>query len=87
MKFLAASGTYDRGTQTGGSDGSTMRFAPEAAHAANAGLGVAREALESIKKLFPSITYADLWTVSIRFCDLRCGRARLHELTHANAQS
>ena len=32
-----ASGTYDVTTKTGGSDGATMRFTPEAAFGANAG--------------------------------------------------
>lgn len=59
-----ASGTYDKESNTGGSDGATMRFSPESQHAANAGLHVAREALEQVKKLFPQISYADLWTVS-----------------------
>ncbi len=35
-----ASGTYDKGTNTGGSNGATMRWAPESEHAANAGLQV-----------------------------------------------
>lgn len=52
-----ASGTYDKETGTGGSEGATMRFKPEAGHAANAGLGVARDALEGVKKLFPNMTY------------------------------
>lgn len=58
-----ASGTYDKISDTGGSDGATMRFPPESAYDANAGLGVARAALDPIKKRFPGITYADLWTV------------------------
>jgi len=37
-----ASGTYDKATGTGGSNGATMRFAPESEHGANAGLAVAR---------------------------------------------
>lgn len=51
-----ASGTYDKHSDTGGSEGATMRFSPESDHGANAGLAVAREALEPIKKLFPQIT-------------------------------
>jgi cytochrome c peroxidase len=39
-----ASGTYDKNTGTGGSNGATMRFDPEASHGANAGLAVARYA-------------------------------------------
>lgn len=59
-----ASGTYDKKSDSGGSDGATMRFNPEAGHGANAGLHVARDALEPVKKMFPAISYADLWTVS-----------------------
>jgi cytochrome c peroxidase len=59
-----ASGTYDKGTNTGGSNGATMRWAPESEHAANAGLQVARALLEPIKAKFPWITYADLWTLA-----------------------
>ena len=36
------SGTYDKETGTGGSNGATMRFAPEGDHGANAGLKAAR---------------------------------------------
>ncbi|KAJ3028056.1 UNVERIFIED_CONTAM: heme peroxidase [Siphonaria sp. JEL0065] len=59
-----ASGTYDKNTKTGGSNGATMRFDPEATHGANAGLSVARNVLEPIKKKFPQISYADLWTLA-----------------------
>lgn len=47
----------------GGSNGATMRFAPEAAWGANAGLLAAREFLEPIKKKY-SISHADLWTLA-----------------------
>jgi cytochrome c peroxidase len=57
-------GTYDKKTNTGGSDGATMRFAPESNHGANAGLAVARDLLEPIKKKFPCISYADLYTLA-----------------------
>lgn len=43
------SGTYDKETGTGGSNGATMRFAPEADHGANAGLKHARDFLEPVK--------------------------------------
>jgi len=59
-----AAGTYDKASGTGGSNGATMRFNPESAHDANAGLSVARDVLEPIKKKFPSITYADLWSLA-----------------------
>jgi len=44
-----ASGTYDKETKTGGSNGATMRFAPEGDHGANAGLKAARDFLEPVK--------------------------------------
>ena len=44
-----ASGTYDKTTGTGGSNGATMRFNPEANHGANAGLNVGRDFLEPVK--------------------------------------
>jgi len=56
-----ASGTYDKKTNTGGSNGATMRFALEANDGANAGLNHARNFLEPIKKNNPGISYADLW--------------------------
>lgn len=55
------SGTYDKETGTGGSNGATMRFAPESDHGANAGLKHARDFLEPVKQKFPWITYSDLW--------------------------
>ncbi|KAF8907817.1 cytochrome c peroxidase [Gymnopilus junonius] len=59
-----SSGTYDKDTKTGGSNYATMRFSPESQHGANAGLNVARDLLEKVKKEFPWITYGDLWTLS-----------------------
>ncbi|KAB2575097.1 peroxidase [Lasiodiplodia theobromae] len=59
-----ASGTYDKETGTGGSNGATMRFDPEADHGANAGLKAARDFLEPIKQQFPWISYSDLWTLA-----------------------
>lgn len=59
-----ASGTYDKDTNTGGSNGATMRFCPESRHGANAGLGVARSLLDPIKSKHPNISYADLWTLA-----------------------
>ncbi|RUS31956.1 heme peroxidase [Jimgerdemannia flammicorona] len=59
-----ASGTYDKTDGTGGSNGATMRFDPEGAHGANAGLAHARDVLEKIKKRFPDISYSDLWTLA-----------------------
>lgn len=41
-----------------------MRFEPEALHPANNGLNVARTLLEDVKKMFPWISYGDLWTLA-----------------------
>jgi cytochrome c peroxidase len=61
-----AAGTYDKNDtkQPGGSEGATMRFGPEGDHGANAGLAVARNLLEPIKRKYPGITYADLWSLA-----------------------
>ncbi len=59
-----ASGTYDKASGTGGSNGATMRYPLEAEDGANNGLEHARAFLEPIKKQFPWITYADLWTLA-----------------------
>jgi len=59
-----ASGTYDKHSRTGGSNGATMRFKPECDHGANAGLHVARKVLEKVKEKYPEISYADLWTLA-----------------------
>lgn len=57
-----AAGTYDAKTKRGGSEGATMRFTPESAWGANAGLHHARARLESVKKEFPLVSYADLYS-------------------------
>jgi len=57
-----SSGTYDKATGTGGSNGASMRFKPESEHAANNGLNIARDRLEEVKRKFPWVSYADLWT-------------------------
>ncbi|KAF2692096.1 class II peroxidase [Lentithecium fluviatile CBS 122367] len=59
-----ASGTYDKETGTGGSNGATMRFAPEGDHGANAGLKAARDFLEPVKAHFPWLSYSDLWILA-----------------------
>ena len=41
--------SYDKETKTGGSNGATMRFAPEGDHGANAGLKAARDFMEPVK--------------------------------------
>eukprot|EP01043_Picozoa_sp_COSAG02_P011471 COSAG02_NODE_422_length_22587_cov_10.209089_15_plen_278_part_00 len=49
--------------RAGGSDGATMRFS-EGNHGANAGLGVARDFLEPVKRQYPAMSYADLWILA-----------------------
>jgi len=56
-----SSGTFCAATKTGGSDGATMRFAPEKGWGANAGLGLAQGMLEPIKTMFPGASYSDIW--------------------------
>eukprot|EP00386_Alphamonas_edax_P005094 GDKI01016007.1.p1 GENE.GDKI01016007.1~~GDKI01016007.1.p1 ORF type:complete len:293 (+),score=30.13 GDKI01016007.1:62-880(+) len=58
-----ASGTYCQFSHTGGSNSSTIRFAPESEWGANAGLVHARKLLEQVKAKHPGITYADLYTL------------------------
>lgn len=59
-----SAGTYDAATNTGGSNGAGMRYEKEGGDPANAGLQHARAFLEPIKREFPWITYADLWTLA-----------------------
>lgn len=59
-----AAGTYSIFDKTGGSNGASMRFSPESDWGANAGLKIARDFLEKIKKQHPAITYSDLWTLA-----------------------
>lgn len=57
-----ACGTYSGKDNSGGSNGARQRFAPEANYGNNAGLDVARAALEPVKSKFPDLSYADLYT-------------------------
>ncbi|EME45258.1 hypothetical protein DOTSEDRAFT_108776, partial [Dothistroma septosporum NZE10] len=59
-----SAGTYDAGTDTGGSNGAGMRYEAEGGDPANAGLQHARVFLEPVKERYPWITYADLWTLA-----------------------
>lgn len=59
-----SAGTYDAGTDTGGSNGAGMRYEAEGGDPANAGLQHARVFLEPVKEKHPWITYADLWTLA-----------------------
>lgn len=57
-----ASGTYSKEDKTGGSNGATMRFAPESEDGANAGLDIARNLLTPVVKKHPHVSIADIWT-------------------------
>ncbi len=59
-----ASGTYSKLDGSGGSNGGCMRFNPEASWGANAGLKLARDILEPVKRAHPGLTYADLYTLA-----------------------
>lgn len=59
-----SAGTYDKSKKKFGSDGATMRFSKESNHGANAGLQIARDLLEPIKKKYENCTYADLYTLA-----------------------
>lgn len=59
-----SSGSYDKMSKTGGSGLGTIRFKEELAHGGNAGLDKAVAWLEPVKQANPSISYADLYTLS-----------------------
>lgn len=59
-----SSGTYDKATGTGGSNGAGMRYAVEAGDPENAGLGKAREILAAVQKTFSWLSVADLWILA-----------------------
>ncbi|TPX34090.1 hypothetical protein SmJEL517_g03163 [Synchytrium microbalum] len=59
-----ASGTYDKNSKTGGSNGATMRYAPESTDGANNGLDLARAFLHAISAKYPQISVGDLWTLA-----------------------
>ena len=56
-----ASGTYSAKDKTGGSNGATQRFEPEAGWGANAGLHTARNFVAPLKEKY-NLSYADLYT-------------------------
>jgi len=64
------SGTYDKATGTGGSNGATMRFAPEGDHGANSGLKAARDLLEPVKGTI---------YLSVQSLEYRRHRSRFHQ--------
>lgn len=62
-----ASGTFDtkdKSPQCGGSNGATMRFPDEIDDDANAGLSLMHDILKPLKKKFPDLSTADLWTMA-----------------------
>ncbi|KAL1499484.1 hypothetical protein AB1Y20_011687 [Prymnesium parvum] len=59
-----SSGTYDKMTKTGGSGQGTIRFTEELKHGGNAGLDKAVARVEPIHAQFPSVSYADLYTLA-----------------------
>ncbi|EAZ09904.1 hypothetical protein OsI_32199 [Oryza sativa Indica Group] len=86
-------GTYDAKTKTGGANGS-IRHEEEYTHGSNAGLKIAIDLLEPIKRKHPNITYADLYqlagVVAVEVTggptvDFVPGR-RVNEMTHQFAR-
>jgi len=59
-----ASGTFDKNDNSGGSDGATMRFEPEASDRANVGLTIVHDLLAPLKEKYPNVSLADLWTMA-----------------------
>jgi len=59
-----AAGTYDKKDASGGSNGSTMRFAPESTDPANAGLHIIRSMLLPVSNNHPELSRADVWTAA-----------------------
>ena len=62
-----SSGTYDKMSKSGGSEGGTMRFTEELSHGANRGLDIAVSWLEPIHKKYnlkTDLSYGDLYTLA-----------------------
>ena len=59
--------TYDKKSNTGGTEGAGMRYLPESGHPANAGLHKARSYLAPLKVKHQGITYSDLWSFAGTF--------------------
>lgn len=57
-------GTYDAESETGGSNGATMRFGAETSDPENAGLDKAKALLAPIHERFPWLSLADLWILA-----------------------
>jgi len=59
-----SAGTFDKTDGSGGSNGGRIRFHPELNWGANKGLDLAIKLLQPIKDKYPSLTYADLFTLA-----------------------
>lgn len=59
-----AAGTFSKEDNTGGTNGATMRFAPEANDPANAGLSIIRDMLHPVQVNNPGLSAADLWVAA-----------------------
>jgi len=57
-----SAGTFDAKDNTGGTNGAGMRFEPESADGANAGLHIVRHILSPVQQQYPDVSFADLWT-------------------------
>jgi urate oxidase len=83
-----ASGTYDKNDGSGGSDGATMRFAPEREDGANAGLGIERDILQPVKRAVPEASTADIWTLAGAQAVEVCGGPKInHAMGRRDAAS
>lgn len=58
------SGTYDKDSKTGGSNGATMRFEAESTDPENAGLHKVKNLLAPIHERYPWLSMADLWILA-----------------------
>nr|3RIV_A Chain A, Ascorbate peroxidase [Leishmania major strain Friedlin]3RIV_B Chain B, Ascorbate peroxidase [Leishmania major strain Friedlin] len=56
--------SYDCFKKDGSPNSASMRFKPECLYAGNKGLDIPRKALETLKKKYPQISYADLWVLA-----------------------
>ena len=59
-----SSGTFDKSDGSGGANGATMRFEPEASDGANAGLHIVHDLLHPVKSKFPTVSFSDIWAAA-----------------------
>jgi len=82
-----ASGTFDAREGTGGSDGATMRFAPESTEGANAGLNIERDILKPVSRAVPAASVADVWTLAGAQAVEVCGGPKIeHRMGRTDAE-